>query len=129
MRFTELSSPGPLVVEPDTAADDRGSLSEIFQADRYAAAGIGDPFVQDNLCHSARDVLRGMHLQHPNAQAKLVMVVELGLAVAIHIRWLRLPAALVGDLNSTPDHLAVRALTGPLLTMLRDLEKTQRENP
>ena len=32
--------------------------------------------MQDNLSRSARGILRGLHLQHPNAQGKLVYVLE-----------------------------------------------------
>jgi dTDP-4-dehydrorhamnose 3,5-epimerase len=34
------------------------------------------PFVQDNLSRSARGVLRGLHLQNPKAQGKLVAVLR-----------------------------------------------------
>lgn len=48
---------------------------EIFRADRYLELGLPAPFVQDNWSRSARGVLRGLHLQHPNAQSKLVSVI------------------------------------------------------
>jgi dTDP-4-dehydrorhamnose 3,5-epimerase len=34
------------------------------------------PFVQDNLCRSASSVIRGLHLQNPSAQGKLVSVLR-----------------------------------------------------
>lgn len=49
---------------------------ETFRVDRYAEAGIAGPFVQDNLSRSTRDTLRGLHLQHPNDQGKLVYVLD-----------------------------------------------------
>jgi dTDP-4-dehydrorhamnose 3,5-epimerase len=49
---------------------------ETWQADRYAEAGIHGPFVQDNLTFSQRGVLRGLHFQHPNAQGKLVQLLQ-----------------------------------------------------
>jgi dTDP-4-dehydrorhamnose 3,5-epimerase len=45
---------------------------ETWQAARYAAAGIPAAFVQDNLSRSVRGTLRGLHLQEPFAQGKLV---------------------------------------------------------
>lgn len=47
---------------------------ETYQMARYAAAGISRTFVQDNLSRSSRGVLRGLHLQNPGAQGKLVTV-------------------------------------------------------
>src|SRR5690606_32677398 len=45
------------------------------------------PFVQDNWSRSARGVLRGLHLQHPNPQGKLVSVLRgEALDVAVDVR-------------------------------------------
>jgi dTDP-4-dehydrorhamnose 3,5-epimerase len=41
---------------------------------RHADAGLPTNFVQDNLSTSAPGVLRGLHLQCPGAQAKLVSI-------------------------------------------------------
>jgi dTDP-4-dehydrorhamnose 3,5-epimerase len=66
-----------LLIEPAVFGDERGFFIETFQAKRYQEqAGIALPFVQDNLSRSARGILRGMHLQSPHAQGKLVSVVE-----------------------------------------------------
>jgi dTDP-4-dehydrorhamnose 3,5-epimerase len=43
--------------------------------ERYAAYGVG-PSVQDNLSRSRRGVLRGLHLQNPRPQGKLVTAVQ-----------------------------------------------------
>jgi dTDP-4-dehydrorhamnose 3,5-epimerase len=56
-------------------ADDRGSFTETWSPRALAAAGISTAFVQDNESISARGVLRGMHLQLPTGQGKLVRVV------------------------------------------------------
>lgn len=74
MKVTATDLPGVLIVEPARFGDARGSFMETWNARRYAAAGIGLPFVQDNVSRSARGVLRGLHLQHPHAQGKLVQV-------------------------------------------------------
>jgi dTDP-4-dehydrorhamnose 3,5-epimerase len=65
-----------LIIEPKLFGDQRGFFLETFKADRYAAQGIFGPFVQDNLSRSARGVLRGLHLQNPRAQGKLVSVLR-----------------------------------------------------
>ena len=72
MRVSETSLPGVLVVEPDVVGDERGHFFEAYHAERYAAAGILGPFVQDNVSFSRRGTLRGLHLQNPSPQAKLV---------------------------------------------------------
>lgn len=64
--------PEVLLVVPPRFADDRGYLFEAYDRDRYASHGIVERFVQDNVSFSRRGVLRGLHLQHPTDQAKLV---------------------------------------------------------
>lgn len=76
MELLETALPGVLVVVPKTFGDARGWFVETFSSARYEAAGIRGPFVQDNLSRSARGTLRGLHLQEPFAQGKLVSVVE-----------------------------------------------------
>lgn len=72
MKATNTAIPGVIIVEPDIRGDARGWLVETYHADRYAELGIPGPFVQDNSSHSAPGILRGLHLQHPKAQGKLV---------------------------------------------------------
>jgi len=66
--------PGVLVVEPRVFRDARGYFYESFNAARYREAGIDLPFVQDNFSRSRRGALRGLHLQQPHPQGKLVSV-------------------------------------------------------
>ena len=49
---------------------------ESFQAARYAEHGIPTEFAQDSLSWSGARVLRGLHLQHPRAQGKLVSCLQ-----------------------------------------------------
>ncbi len=72
----ELEIPGLKVVEPRVFRDPRGCFLETWQEQRYRDLGLGSGFVQDNLSISTQGVLRGLHFQHPEAQAKLVSVVE-----------------------------------------------------
>ncbi len=77
MRVVKCELPGVLLVEPDIFEDARGWFFESFHAQRYAAMGIPGPFVQDNVSHSVRGTLRGLHYQlPPAAQGKLVGVVR-----------------------------------------------------
>jgi dTDP-4-dehydrorhamnose 3,5-epimerase len=87
MRVEATELPGVLVVEPRVFGDDRGAFYESFAEARYADAGIADRFVQDNVSISARGTLRGLHLQHPRDQAKLIHVLEGAiLDVAVDVR-------------------------------------------
>lgn len=64
--------PGVLVFEPTVRGDARGYFLETFQVARYRELGLRETFVQDNLSRSTRGTLRGLHLQHPFGQGKLV---------------------------------------------------------
>ncbi len=87
MNVVSTAIPGVLIIEPKIFGDQRGFFLETFRADRYAASGIAGPFVQDNLSRSAYGVLRGLHLQNPRAQGKLVTVMRgRVLDVAVDVR-------------------------------------------
>jgi dTDP-4-dehydrorhamnose 3,5-epimerase len=87
MQVTKTEIPGVLIITPRRIVDDRGFFAETFQAERYASAGMPYPFVQDNWSRSRRGVLRGLHLQNPKAQGKLVSVISGNvLDVAVDIR-------------------------------------------
>lgn len=72
MNVVALELPGVKLIEPKVFGDSRGFFLETWNAERYAAAGIPGPFVQDNLSRSARNTVRGLHFQDPNPQGKLV---------------------------------------------------------
>jgi dTDP-4-dehydrorhamnose 3,5-epimerase len=77
MRVTpDAALPDVLLIEPAVFRDARGSFRELYNAERYERTGVPASFRQDNLSRSARGVLRGLHLQHPRAQGKLVTVLE-----------------------------------------------------
>ena len=87
MQVIETTLPGVLIVEPKRFGDSRGFFVETFQLERYKSAGIGRPFVQDNLSRSTYGVLRGLHFQNPNAQSKLVCALRgRVLDVAVDVR-------------------------------------------
>lgn len=72
MNVVELGLPGVKLIKPKVFGDARGFFLETWNAERYAAAGIPGPFVQDNLSRSGRNTVRGLHFQNPNPQGKLV---------------------------------------------------------
>jgi dTDP-4-dehydrorhamnose 3,5-epimerase len=67
---------GVWLIEPRVFVDDRGAFCEAWHRERYEAAGLPGDFVQDNVSWSRQHVLRGLHLQFPRAQGKLVYVLE-----------------------------------------------------
>jgi len=82
---TEISE--VLIIEPKLFGDSRGFFMEVYQADRYVKHGIPAQFVQDNFSRSARGVLRGLHIQNPRPQGKLVTVLRGAvLDVAVDVR-------------------------------------------
>jgi dTDP-4-dehydrorhamnose 3,5-epimerase len=87
MIMTQAEIPDLLIIEPKLFGDQRGFFLETFQVERYQSCGIKGPFIQDNLSRSGRGVLRGLHLQNPNMQGKLVSVMR-GLVrdVAVDVR-------------------------------------------
>jgi dTDP-4-dehydrorhamnose 3,5-epimerase len=66
--------PGVLLIQPDVKKDPRGFFLETYSERKYKALGITDIFVQDNFSHSVQNVLRGLHYQLKNPQAKLISV-------------------------------------------------------
>ena len=76
MKVTRTAIPEVLILEPKVFGDDRGFFLESFSARRYAEAGITLPFVQDNISRSVKGTLRGLHLQEPTGQGKLVSCLQ-----------------------------------------------------
>jgi len=76
VEVTDLPLPGLKLIEPKVFRDARGHFLEIHHAEKWASSGIRQDFVQDNLSVSHKGVLRGLHFQYPQWQAKLISVVE-----------------------------------------------------
>ena len=76
MKVSQTDLPGVLLIEPRIFGDERGWFCESWQLERYAEAGIEGEFVQDNQSYSGRGILRGLHIQHPFSQGKLVQVIH-----------------------------------------------------
>ena len=87
MRISETELEGVKLLEPGIFRDPRGYFLETFNVAKYREAGLHHDFVQDNLSISRRHTLRGLHLQNPNQQGKLVMVLSGAvLDVAVDVR-------------------------------------------
>jgi dTDP-4-dehydrorhamnose 3,5-epimerase len=76
MNVLSCDLAGLLIVEPRVFRDPRGYFLETWNRQRYRDAGIDADFVQDNMSFSHRGILRGLHFQNPNAQGKLLQVIE-----------------------------------------------------
>lgn len=87
MEVVQTGIEGVLLIKPVVHGDARGCFVETWQKERYEAAGISLPFVQDNHSRSTYGVLRGLHFQKTRPQGKLVSV-SLGRVfdVAVDIR-------------------------------------------
>ncbi len=72
----ETSIDGVYIIEPTVFGDDRGYFMETYSEDEFKEIGIKNKFVQDNQSKSKKGVLRGLHFQKENSQAKLVRVIK-----------------------------------------------------
>jgi dTDP-4-dehydrorhamnose 3,5-epimerase len=65
-----------VIIQPTVFEDERGFFLETFNRAELAEVGIKEDFVQDNISHSRKGVVRGLHYQAKKAQYKLVRVVQ-----------------------------------------------------
>ena len=75
-QIQDLPLAGLKLVQPALFEDARGYFLELHHEAHYAALGLAEPLVQDNLSRSRRNVLRGLHFQSPAWQGKLVTVLR-----------------------------------------------------
>jgi dTDP-4-dehydrorhamnose 3,5-epimerase len=64
------------IIRPMVFRDDRGFFLETYNREELAEVGILEEFVQDNISHSRKGVVRGLHYQTDQAQGKLVQVLN-----------------------------------------------------
>lgn len=77
MQIIPTEIPDVKILQPKVFGDDRGFFLESYnQRTLQACIGIAPEFVQDNHSRSSKNVLRGLHYQLRNPQAKLVRVVS-----------------------------------------------------
>jgi dTDP-4-dehydrorhamnose 3,5-epimerase len=87
MNIIPTAIPEVLIIEPRLFGDERGFFVETYQLARYSEHGINRPLIQDNMSRSSRGVLRGLHLQNPSTQGKLVSALRgRVLDVAVDVR-------------------------------------------
>ncbi len=76
MKYTRLSIPDMVLMEPKVFRDQRGFFLETFRRNEFEdMTGYGD-FVQENHSASVIGTLRGLHYQIEQAQGKLVCVTK-----------------------------------------------------
>ena len=75
MKYTPLSIPDVILMEPQVFGDDRGFFMETFREDEFKSSAADVTFVQDNHSKSGQGILRGLHYQIRQAQGKLVRVI------------------------------------------------------
>jgi len=76
MKRIETAIPGVAIIQSKVLRDNRGTFQEIYNERTLKEIGIGVEWKQDNLSVSSRNVLRGLHYQVIQPQAKLVQVVR-----------------------------------------------------
>jgi len=78
MEVKKTKINGVFLIKPQIFKDQRGYFFESFNSKEFhKATGLDVQFVQDNQSLSSKNVLRGLHFQHPPfAQAKLVSVIK-----------------------------------------------------
>ena len=77
MKLIHTAIPDVLIIEPKVFGDQRGFFYESFNRRQFASLiGRDLDFVQDNHSRSEKNVLRGLHFQIQQAQAKLVRVIQ-----------------------------------------------------
>ena len=78
MEVKKTKINGVFLIKPQVFKDNRGYFFESFNSKKFnEATGLDVQFVQDNQSLSSKNVLRGLHFQHPPfAQAKLVSVIK-----------------------------------------------------
>ena len=72
----DTSIEGVCIIEPTVFGDNRGYFMETYSQKDFEELGLNYNFVQDNQSKSKKGVLRGLHFQKENSQAKLVRVIK-----------------------------------------------------
>jgi dTDP-4-dehydrorhamnose 3,5-epimerase len=76
MKLIETSIFGAVVLEMNIYRDDRGHFLETYNERRFLELGLPIDWKQDNLSLSRKHVVRGLHYQLIQPQAKLVRVIR-----------------------------------------------------
>src|SRR5258707_5089121 len=74
MKFTKTPIADVMLIDLQVFGDAGGFFMETWQEEKFKAAGIDAPEVQNNPSRSSQWTLRGLHLQVQHTQGKLVRV-------------------------------------------------------
>ena len=75
-KKVNTSIEGLFIIEPEVYMDNRGYFMETYNKADFEKIGLNYDFVQDNQAKSKKGVLRGLHFQKENTQAKLVRCIK-----------------------------------------------------
>lgn len=67
---------GLLIFTPKIFEDQRGCFSESYNRDSFERLGFSQEFLQDNVSHSNKNVIRGLHYQWDGPMGKLIQAVK-----------------------------------------------------
>ena len=76
MKIQKSRLPGVALLQPPRYDDARGSFRPIFAKRLHHESGYRHEWNEMNLSHTSQNCIRGLHLQSPNPQAKLITVVS-----------------------------------------------------
>jgi dTDP-4-dehydrorhamnose 3,5-epimerase len=76
MEYTTTDIEDVVLIKPSVFTDSRGYFFESYRKENFREAQFNVQFVQDNVSHSHRHALRGLHYQVENLQDKLIMVLQ-----------------------------------------------------
>ena len=74
--FIDTAIEGVYIIETKKYGDNRGYFIESYKKEVFDEAGLNYTFIQDNQSKSKKGVLRGLHFQINNPQAKLVRCID-----------------------------------------------------
>lgn len=75
-EFEKLELDGAYIINNFSVGDNRGRFTKCFEKEIYAAAGIDFSLNETFASISSKNVIRGLHFQTHNPQAKLVCVLQ-----------------------------------------------------
>lgn len=75
-KFEKTGIDGVLVITPHMFLDERGMYKKHYERRVYAENGIDCIFTESSDLHSKKGVLRGLHYQTAESQAKLVRMIS-----------------------------------------------------
>ena len=76
MKVTRSSLNGVALLTPPRFDDARGSFRPVFAQRLHGEGGFDHAWSEMNLSHSEKNSIRGLHLQDPQWQAKLITVIS-----------------------------------------------------